>query len=216
MENYLNSLVADITTAQNEGGVAEGSIEEESAEYEISPVTSTDDNWNFMGGFSITPSTAKDYSTGKISGTTFTGIKFSSKVVYTINLPEGVSIDGIDVTGYANVDEKDGYILSVNGKTFGAGDYVMPSRTDVTTVTHSILLDNKATGTLPVSFYEQAVAVFKLYSNMATGIKNVYNVDMRDAGNDAIYTLDGRRVNGDVGSLGKGIYIINRKKVVIK
>lgn len=216
VENYLNSLVADITAAQNEGGEMMGdvqTVEAGSAVYEISPSTSTDDNWSFKDGLSIT--TSKSYTTGKVSGTTFTGIKYSSKVNYVINLPEDASINTVEFTGYCNVDNTDGYIMSLGDKTFDADDYVLPTRTNAATATHTISLDTPATGTLAFQVYQQAVLVIKLYSGTATGISEVQTVTVGD-GDAKIYTLDGRLVNGDVRSLSKGIYIINHKKVVVR
>ena len=57
--------------------------------------------------------------------------------------------------------------------------------------------------------------IIKLFAETGTnGINEVKTITIGTA--DKIYTLDGRRVNGDVHSLGKGIYIINNRKVVIK
>lgn len=217
VENYLNSLVADITAAQNEGGEMQGSVEtveEGSAVYELSPATSTDDNWGFADGFSINAG-GKSYATGKVKGTTFTGVKYSSKVQYTINIPDGVSVNSVEFTGYCNVDDTEGYIMSVGDMAFGESDYVLPARTTATTATHAITLNSPATGTLPFKAYQQAVLVIKLYSGTATGISEVQTV-LPGGRNGRIYTLDGRLVNGDARSLEKGVYIINRKKVVVK
>lgn len=50
-------------------------------------------------------------------------------------------------------------------------------------------------------------------SNIISGIENTI-IDVNTTAN-AIYTLDGRRVYGDVKSLGRGVYIINGKKVAL-
>ena len=104
LENYLNSLVADITTAQNMGGETTGSTVSESEEpvastLDITPETANGD-WTFSNGCGITISTAKSYSTSKNCG--IQSIKYSNNVTYTIHLPELVALSSIDFTGFTN------------------------------------------------------------------------------------------------------------------
>lgn len=57
--------------------------------------------------------------------------------------------------------------------------------------------------------------IIKLFAETGTsGINEVKTITIDTA--DKIYTLDGRRVNSDIRSLKKGIYIINNRKVVIR
>ena len=144
LENYLNSLVADITEAQNAGGTPLENAISESEEtaitsLEIVPETANGD-WTFSNGCSMTMSTAKDYSTSSSCG--IKSIKYSNNVTYTIHLPEGISISSIDFQGFANDDNADGYLAELNGKTFGATDYVFPSRTGGEPVSYNIELEN--------------------------------------------------------------------------
>lgn len=218
VENYLNSLVEVITTAQNEGGVMMGNIETVDnsvpTEYEISPFTSTDDNWNFTYDFSVN-SGGKGYSQG--TGCGITGIKYSRNVTYTINIPDGIEIAKAEFTGYCNGDGQTAYLYKCGDRTFGSTEYTFPPRDESSTSTHMIELDTPAKGQMEVRFSgdNQVVMIIKLYTDVSNGIQKVYTIDPNTKGN-VIYTLDGRRVSNDINSLSKGVYIINNKKVVVK
>lgn len=218
VENYLNSLVEAITTAQNEGGVMMGNIETVDnsvpTEYEISPFTSTDDNWNFTYDFSVN-SGGKGYSQG--TGCGITGIKYSRNVTYTINIPDGIEIAKAEFTGYCNGDGQTAYLYKCGDRTFGSTEYTFPPRDESSTSTHMIELDTPAKGQMEVRFSgdNQVVMIIKLYTDVSNGIQKVYTIDPNTKGN-VIYTLDGRRVSNDINSLSKGVYIINNKKVVVK
>ena len=215
VENYLNSLVETITTAQNEGGTMMGSVEYEGeeqpvTEYELSPFTAND-GWDFSNGISIT--VGNGYATGSSCG--ITGIKYSRNSTFKINLPEGVSIKSAEFTGYSNSDTGTAYLSQFGDDTFGATQYVFPSRAGQKTATHNVTLSAPVKGVLPMQYKDnQVVMIIKLFAVTGTdGINDIKTVTI-DTGK--IYTLDGRRVNGDVHSLSKGIYIINNRKVVVK
>ena len=217
LENYLNSLVADITAAQNVGGTVEGDIEYADVVngYEISPVTSTDDNWNFDGGFSIT-APGKSYATGKGCG--IQGIKYSRNFDYTVNIPDGISITGGTFTGCCNGAGQTAYLAKFGGDTYGATDYTFDGNDASEAKTHSVTLSKPVTGSLLVRFGgdNQVVMNMVLSSGSSSGIKEIYNASMLSSEPVRIYTLDGRLVTGDVSSLSKGVYIVNKKKVVIR
>lgn len=145
LENYLNSIVASITEAQNEGGTAAGNTEEidnnQPSEYEISVATSNGD-WTFNNGFSIT--TSKSYSS--VSNSNY--IKYSRGVKYTINIPDGISIEKVTITGNLNQDTGTGYLAELNGKTYSANDYVFPNRMANDDRSYTITLSTPATNTL--------------------------------------------------------------------
>lgn len=223
VENYLNSLVDDITKAQNAGGELMGDIETvgggSSVAYEISPGTATDENWNFKDGFSVT-APGKDYATGKNSGTTFTGIKYSRNFTYTLNIPDGISIDAVEFTGYCNNGTNTGqtaYVSLLGSRNLEAGLYSFPPTEEAKTATHRIGLDTPATGEMPFRFGgdNQVVMNMTLISGTTTGIEDVTSVAPATLDN-RIYTLDGRYVGNDLRTLGKGIYIVNHKKVVVR
>lgn len=145
LENYLNSIVASITEAQNEGGTTAGNTEEidnnQPSEYEISVATSNGD-WTFNNGFSIT--TSKSYS--PVSNSNY--IKYSRGVKYTINIPDGISIEKVTITGNLNQDTGTGYLAELNGKTYSANDYVFPNRMANDDRSYTITLSTPATNTL--------------------------------------------------------------------
>ena len=202
LENYLNSIVAEITKGQLEGGTALGNIVKEaplvSTEYEISNQTHSADvsstEWGFSDGITVKNNKSKTYANSSNL------VKFSV-ASYTIKLPKNVSINRIVFEGRDNYDDADAYISEVNGETFGATDYVFPK--DKSMQTYSIALSTPATGTLTFTTkVKQICAIIRLYSSTSTGISTVRgNKQMQER----VFTIDGREVRGKEG---KGIYII--------
>lgn len=210
LENYLNSLVADITEAQNAGGTPLENAISESEEtaitlLEIVPETANGD-WTFSNGCSMTMSTAKDYSTSSSCG--IKSIKYSNNVTYTIHLPEGISISSIDFQGFANDDNADGYLAELNGKTFGSTDYVFPSRTGGEAVSYNIELDNSVSGSISMKFVKQVGMRITLHT--ATNIDGINSIMSNEETNAPVYDLTGRRRSKNA----KGIVIIGNKKVL--
>lgn len=215
VENYLNNLVAGITTSQNAGGVAMGDVqnigdEPPVTEYELSPFTSVD-GWQFDNGISI--NVGNGYATG--SGCGITGIKYSRNSTFKINLPDGVAIREAEFTGYSNSDNSTAYLSLLGDNTYSSDQYVFPARTGNKTVTYNITLPTPVKKVLPMQYKDaQVVMIIKLFAEISTGINEVITVN--NIGTNRIYTLDGRRVNSDINSLTKGIYIVNGKKIVVK
>lgn len=209
LENYLNSLVADITEAQNAGGTPLENAISESEEtaitsLEIVPETANGD-WTFSNGCSMTMSTAKDYTTSSSCG--IKSIKYSNNVTYTIHLPEGISISSIDFQGFANDDNSDGYLAELNGKTFGATDYVFPSRTSGKAVSYNIELENSVSGSISMKFVKQVGMRITLNVAAPTGIAPI-SIDIDQ--NAKSFNLKGQLV----GKNNKGIIIKKGKKVI--
>ena len=208
LENYLNSLVADITTSQNLGGELMGSTVEEievpvTSTLDITPETANGD-WTFSNGCSITMSTAKSYSTSKNCG--IQSIKYSNNVTYTIHLPEGVAVSSIDFQGFTNEDGVDGYLAQLNGKTFSSSDYVFPSRTGNQAVSYNVKLDTPASGSVSVKFVKQVGMRMTLNTVSITGIIPI----TLDVDSDSrTFNLGGQ----PAGKNSKGIIIQNGKKV---
>lgn len=204
LERYLNSLVADITEAQNAGGEMLGSVVEESDEpiatsYELTPETANGD-WTFSNGFSITNGAGKSYSSAKNCG--IQGIKYSNNVEYIIQIPDGISITAVDIQGFCNENNVDGYLAKLGGKTFESTDYVFPSRTGGVSVTHNIALDQPASGSISFKFVKQECVRFILHTNAATSVDNV----IPDAADRKYYDLGGRSSHGNKGLvISKGI-----------
>ncbi len=217
LEHYLNSIVAGITEAQYEGGVQQGSIVEqedpsEVSSYELSPQTSNGD-WTFNNGFSI--SVGNGYAEG--SGCGIKGIKYSRNSNYKINIPDGITITRVELTGYSNHDTSTAYIQQLGENVFSPTDYVLPSRKGGVAVTFDIPLPVPAT--IQASFITkdaQIVANLILFTG-TTGIEE--RLQLPTTNN--VYTLDGILVvenanTIDLQSLPKGVYIIGNKKIFIK
>ena len=162
--------------------------------------------------FTMTNSGNKGYGAGTTASQTF---KLSNNVLYTLSLPEGVSIKAIKAIGYTNEDGNTGYIKEINGVaydetagTFPArnrdGDSKNPPINEV-----SFNLSSPATGSLSIKTFKQLALKFELTSGSTTGISNVKANCLQDG---ATYTLQGVRVNNPQ----KGVYIQNGRKVVIR
>ena len=216
LENYLNSLVADITAAQYEGGTQSGRIESESevpsaSVFEISPATSNGD-WTFNNGFSI--STSKGYAEG--SGCGIKGIKYSRNENYKIIIPDGFFVTKVEVTGYSNINNETAYLSQLGNNIYGESDYVFPSRTDNMTATHTVTLPESVSGQM--SFIvrgQQCVCNLNLYAVTAGVQELLYTTS---EGRD-VYSLDGRLLlrkasASQISTLPKGIYIIGRQKII--
>lgn len=136
-------------------------------EYTISQATNTGTNtsaiWNFSNGITVTNENNKGYGTGKNDC-----VKYSSGIPFTINLPEGVSVGRVKISGYDNYDKYDSYIAELNGKVLSNTDYVFPKKgTDGSLVMreYTIDLDTPASGTLTFKAGgDQVVWVITLYS----------------------------------------------------
>ena len=209
LENYLNSLVADITEKQNEGGELLGFVEEEgetpvASTYDLTPEIANGD-WTFSNGFSITNGSGKGYSTGSNCG--IKGIKYSNNVEYAIQIPDGISITGIDIQGYCNENNVDGYLSKLGSKTFESTDYVFPSRTGGVSVTHNIALDQPAQGSIGFKFVKQQCVRITLHTDASTSITTI--VSPTDS--ETYFDLGGRRTKGQ-----KGLVITKGKKELRK
>ena len=207
LEVYLNSLVADITAAQNEGGEAEGRIinigEAQYTEYDISGQTSYDD-WTFSGGFKILN------QTGSPATGSWGTIKYSAGKQYKVTLPSGVLFNKVDFFGYANADGGTSYLSEVNGTEYGETDYVFPARdAQPSTITHTIDFEQPFGNTFSFTAKgSQTCLKITLHIDQTQGIKDINRYPI--AADQTVYDLQGRRVE----SPGHGLYIIGGKKVL--
>ena len=220
IELYANSLVNDITIAQNEGGAMMG----ETLEGESSPVAYTiseqtfqsesDGLWNF-GEVSMNSGFGH-------SGYSFNTIQVNSGTQYTISIPEGVSITSVTVSGYSNNNNSTTYLYEVGGTDVSAGNYTFPKRTENKVNTYTISLASPATSKLTFTCGGSARTCLTLLLNgikegsgiqydpeTTTGIFNVTsNARIKD---NRLYNLQGIQVTHPK----KGIYIYNGKKIIV-
>lgn len=121
--------------------------------------------------------------------------------------------DGIILSGY----------LSGKGKNYTDKEYQLshlsdpfPGRNNVTQLTEAKLNNGVLLTNLLYNIKEtDGVITFDYLKDFTTGIDSpITNVEAdKDA---SIYTLDGRYLGTDASKLGKGVYVIGKKKVVIK
>lgn len=138
----------------------------EGTEYMLSSETSQNDKdavspWTFENGFTITNTESKTYNSA-----TYSTIKYSRNVEYTINIPDGMSVNAIKFYGYTNVDNTkdgyaDGYLASLNGTSYSNSTYTFPSRSTSTTKEHTITFSESVTGkiTFKMASNECALAI---------------------------------------------------------
>lgn len=222
--NDLNNLVATKYNAYY--SIVEESITptpEPNPKYDeksvtISSATNTGINttsiWNFNDCYSVSNSKGKGYSAGKEDG-----VKYSSGVQFTLNLPAGIAVDSIAFSGYDNYTGADSYLSELNGTEYSASDYVFPQEDakGVHVLTkHVVRLSEPVANKLTFTFGgKQVVVAMDLYVHeVATGIKNLYSDDLGTVGNADWYTLSGQRVSKN--SLTRGVYIHQGKKYVVK
>lgn len=121
--------------------------------------------------------------------------------------------DGIILSGY----------LSGDGKTYTSTEYQQshsgdpfPGSKKVTQLTEAKLNNDVVLTNLLYNIKEtKGIITFDYLKDFTTGIDSpITNVEAdKDA---SIYTLDGRYLGTDASKLGKGVYVIGKKKVVIK
>ncbi|MFT3753806.1 MAG: pectate lyase [Paludibacter sp.] len=231
LEVYMNSLVAEIMAAGNEGGVASGSIEGGTTNNGSSKITLSQSTysgvsgalspWTFNGGYSITNNNSKGYSAGSESG-----IKFSTGVQFTVNLPVGTTVDTIRFVGYDNYSGTDSYISELNGTTYGSTNYIFTQKDAsgiYTVCSHTIPLVSPATGSFTFSIAGNQTVLYIVLSTKTTTGSRTQTI-LADQPNMPVnvYTIDGRRVRNNVAKnealigLANGIYIINKQKVLVK
>lgn len=188
--------------------------QEDTKEYDtfvLSNETNTGSNtsgeYKFNGDISITNSNGKGYNTGS-SNT----VKYSAGVVYTVRLPMGMKIDKVRFYGYDNY-AIDAYISSFNGVSYGTADYVFPAKDSNGNATFiSYVLEAKSPIENSFTFSlgaKQCCLVMTLYQG-----KHTTNI-MLPVGNredSVVYNLQGIRQSNSA----KGIYICNRRKILIK
>lgn len=226
LENFMNSLVSEIMNSGNEGGTATGNTIDTTA-----PVTnriilskktyngapSALSPWTFEGGYTITNNNSKAYATGSEDG-----IKFSSDVQFTINLPASIKTDTVRFTGYDNYSDADSYLKELNGQVFSSTDYIFTKKDasgNYKICDHTIALTKPATGSLTFMFSgKQVVMTITLSTSTTSGL---HSTSINDENHKLIdvYSIEGRLVRSKIEKakategLKNGIYIVGNKKI---
>lgn len=222
LERYMNSLVAHIMEAGNEGGTllsgnqeyddgGSGDTPSQTVAYDLSNATyasGDDQTWNFNNGFTITNDAGKGYGKGENDC-----MKFSRNVQFTVNIPEGKKITKVGVVGYDNYDDADGYLAELNGVQYGSTEYVFPKKVNGEPVyaNYDIELLTPAEGAMTFTVRGQQCALkLTLTTVTSSGISDVTVVRKPDG---KIYNLQGMEVEEP---LQRGVYIRDGKKFVVR
>jgi hypothetical protein len=229
LEIYLNSLVEDIMTQCTADGTLEGialdSANEETGSATLSATTYTGttngggvSKWEFGDEWSVSNGSGKGYASG-----TNNRVKYSRDVDFTISVPEGKKITEMTFSGYSNSDSGTAYLSNLGDEEFGEDLYVFPSRKDGVNVDYTITPSQPLSGDVLMRYAGNQVGMIITitYSNPASGIESVsINTDANRIVN--VYNLKGQCVKANIAygeisnALGKGIYVVDGQKVIIK
>jgi hypothetical protein len=209
--------------------------------YTLSPTTATSASaaaspWTFSNSCSVTNANSKTYSTGSITTpVTFSGIKFSAGTQYTITFPSTISLKSISFYGYDNYSGKRSYFSEMNGVAstdttinFLTAKTITDATTSpVTTVAvMSTVTYDYSSAPLSVSSFtftpagnQIVVTATITYSAITTGLDATTAADSNKSVD--VYSIDGRRIRTNitrklaVETLTPGVYVIDKKKVVV-
>lgn len=221
LEVYMNSLVADITTAQNEGGTPEGFIEYYNPDEGMVKIPATDIDLG-MGEIKMADNGKKKavIKSGKadcFSHNDHLTFKLKNQVAATYTFQFGAATTRSDFKLSFKLTDTD------TGKVEAEKTVAVPNTGDwqaYKTLTFDTGVLTAGRKTLDITFLSsqgQYTGNLEKLSvsqkEIVDGIRPVFSSSATDAPMP-IYTLDGRLVDTGVESLPKGIYIIGTRKVV--
>ena len=221
LEVYLNSLVADITEAQNEGGTSEGYIELYNPDERVVALPATNINLE-LGKITLADNGKKKavIKSGKADcfsnddHLTFT-LKNSTSGIYTISFGAATIRDDFKLkftltdaaTGKVNTERTVAIANSSDWqvyKTYNVDTQVLPAGRWMLDITF-ISARGQYTGN-----------VEKLSITLKQEVDAIRPTIAKPGKTPAIYTIDGLQVGNDAGHLPSGIYIIDGKKSIVK
>ena len=209
VEVYINSLVDDITTAQNEGGTADGYIEyydDVRDSYEISMATRTGTTgWNFEGGIVLE---------GGNYGSRGNYVTLSRDAMHTITLPDLANITRIKVQGYGlytTASYSDASLVALGDATFAPGTYSLPKGTEPGEFTVDITPAASRTLTMKWAGNNPACVITLYTTGQSDGISSI--TTDATAGDNRWFNLQGIEVAAPTAP---GLYINNGKKILIR
>jgi len=232
LEIYMNSLVAEIMENGNaEGKLLAGNLESsdpavelpkyeapEVEEWEISNSTYLGEigakgTWNFDNGVTLTSSSpTRGYAKG--SSKTNDYIKIARGESWTFQLPEGKVANSVTITGWANNDNSESWLSSLNDIDYDENTYRFVSRTNDNSSKHEIQIPQLSDKFVLKFANAESVLQFKIKvsDNKTGGIENVI-VSSDNFGDNRIFNMMGVEVSEP---LTPGIYIQNGKKFMVK
>ncbi len=228
LENYLNSLVAHITEAQNKDGkLLTGNllfsdpavelpdyVDDGLKQFVLAPSTyiSSDSNdagkWNFEEDVVMTNTSKRAYASGDQDC-----MRFYPNQAMTVTLPSDYKAVSVELTGFTTYTNSNAWFSDFNGKDGSA--YIFPAKTGSSpeVVTHNIKFDEGAhsftftgTGTL---YYMRMI--LSAYSE--SGIDDIVVTPGAEPVDNRIFNLMGVEVKAP---LAPGIYIQGGRKFVVR
>jgi hypothetical protein len=216
-------------SAENEGGTVQGNTIS-STTGSISTATLAKSTclsaagavspWLFDGNYSIANSNGKGYASGSQDG-----IKLSTDVNFTVNLPVGIYVTKVKFVGYNNYAGTDAYISELNGTSYGLTDYVFTQKDasgNAIICTNEISLTTPASGSFAFLIKgNQVVVSIILTIATATGVRTekIISADPNSLVN--VYDIYGRLIRSKIvmseatEGLPYGLYIVNGKKIAV-
>lgn len=173
LEVYMNSLVAHITEAQNEGGTADGYTEmrpEVLDSYEVSVATKLDAGMYFLHGIELSNSRNSGY------GTSGNYIRLGRDIDHVLTLPENAAVTAVKFEGrcrYAMDNYSDASLVSINGNTVPEGTYAFHKGAG-TDEEFTVKVSPAATGTLTFRFSgNNPDCIITLYTSDIAGVEEI-------------------------------------------
>ena len=217
LEVYLNTLVEHITEAQNEGGVAEGSMiysDPVAESYTISKTTREGSTWNFGNGISLSNDAGKSY------GTKSDFIRMNENVTHTVTLPPYAAVNRVKFEGctyYTSDKYGDSSLATLNGSDVAADTYVIrKSSTADLPDSFEVTMASPAKESMTFSFAgnnRPCVRITLYTANSSSGIDEIITDDFLSA-DQAWYTIQGYWLESRPSH--PGLYIHRGRKIIIR
>ena len=153
--------------------------------------------------------------TGGISGGTGTDMTLKLKAQqYTITVPAGITATKLRIYGYSNYTGNNIYISECGGTKYDTTDYVIDATSGVRSDITIPLSKPVTNGPLTVTFVGNSPTVkfYVIDDTETSGIQDIQQGAEQLPATNRYYTLSGQSCSHP----GKGLYIINGKKVIIK
>lgn len=210
VECYINSLVADITAAQNVGGTADGDIElrpEVMESYELSVDTRQGSEWSFGHGIRLTGEGSLTTS-GRLIG-------MQPDRCYTITLPEYAYIYAVRFEGrgrYTTDRYSDASLVELGGTAYTEGTYTLPK--GAAEGSFLVNLAEPATGTLTMTWHgNNPLCVITLYATDDPAGIAAPEIALPSQADSRWFNLQGIEVPRPEAP---GLYIHGGRKILIK
>lgn len=170
----------------------------------------------FSDGISVSCTDAsRKYSNGSSATADYVKFGSGSNRTWTIKLPEGKVATELTFIGWANNDNNQSYVASVNNDKFAADDYVFPIRNINDAAKHTINVTEPSNEVKVIFGGSEVVIQIMIKAKKAdqSGIEDIVIDPAKPQGNGKIYNIMGVEIKEP---LLPGIYIRDGKKFIVK